>query len=95
MLIGDKMLITNKADDIDNDNKLIKKYEKLSKTRKLLKSLKLSKLKNLKGKKLSKSQKLAKSEKKLSKIGNLLSFDIKKNRPSFLTPNAKMSFNYL
>ena len=45
--------------------------------------------------KLSKSQKLAKLEKKLSKSRNLPNFDIEENGPSFLTPDARMAFNYL
>ena len=48
-----------------------------------------------KTRKLSKSQKLAKSKKKLSKSGNLLNFDTKKNKPSFLTPDARIAFSYL
>ena len=47
-----------------------------------------------KTKKLSKSQKSAKSRKKSSKSGNLPSFDAKKNGPSFLTPNARTTFNH-
>ena len=45
------MLATNEFGGIEDDNKLIKKYEKLLKTRKLFKS------KNLKSKILSKSKK--------------------------------------
>ena len=48
-----------------------------------------------KTRKLSKSQKLAKSRKKLFKSGNLSNFNAKKNEPSFLTPDARMTFNYL
>ena len=48
-----------------------------------------------KTRKLSKSQILTKSGKKLSKSGNLPNFDIKKNRPNFLTPNISTAFNYL
>ena len=48
-----------------------------------------------KTRKLSKSQKLVKSKKKLSKSGNLPNFDIKENGPNFLTPHAKIAFNYL
>ena len=43
---------------------------------------------------LSKSQKSAKSKKKLSKSGNLPYFNAEKNGPSFLTPNARIAFNY-
>ena len=49
----------------------------------------------LKDQKLSKSQKLAKSRKKLSKNGNLLIFDTRKARSTFLTSNTKTAFNYL
>ena len=45
--------------------------------------------------KLSKFQKLAKLKKKLSKSGNSPNFNAKKNEPSFLTPNAEMTFNRL
>ena len=45
--------------------------------------------------KLFKSQKSAKSKKELSKSGNLSNFDAKKNRSSFLTPDAKTIFNHL
>ena len=44
---------------------------------------------------MTKSQKLAKSGKKLSKSGNLSNFNIKENRLSFLTTNARMAFNCL
>ena len=49
----------------------------------------------LKTRKLSKSQKSAKSRKKLSKSENLPNFNVKKNKPSFLTSDARMAFNYL
>ena len=49
----------------------------------------------LKTKKLSKSQKSAKSRKELLKSGNLPNFNAKENRPSFLTPDARTTFNYL
>ena len=55
----------------------------------------VKKSRKLQSKKLFKSQKLAKSEKKLSKSGNFLNFDTKKNRSSFLTSKAKMTFNHL
>ena len=38
---------------------------------------------------------MAKFKKKLSKSGNLLNFHIKKNKPSFLTLNARKIFHYL
>ena len=89
------MFATNEIGNIKGSDKLIRKYEKLLKIEKLSKSLKLSKLGNLKGEKLSKSQKSAKLGKKLSKSENLSNFDTKKNGPSFLTSNAKMTFNCL
>ena len=45
--------------------------------------------------KLSKSQKLAKLRKKSSISGNLPNFDAKENKSSFLTSDARMTFNYL
>ena len=45
--------------------------------------------------KLSKFRKLAKPRKKLSKSENSPNFDAKKNKPSFLTPNANKVFNCL
>ena len=56
---------------------------------------KLAESGNLKGKKLSKFQKPAKSGKKSSKSENLPNFDVKDNGPSFLTPKARITFNYL
>ena len=78
------MLANNKIGGIKNSDKLIKTSRKLLKTRKLLK-----------GQKLFKFQKLAKSEKKLSKNGNLSKFNAKKNKPSFITFEARIAFNYL
>ena len=78
------MFITNK---MLATNKVggVKGGDKLiEKCRKLLKTVKLSK-----------SQKSAKLKKKLSKSGNLSNFNPKKNRPSFLTPNARTAFNHL
>ena len=43
----------------------------------------------------SKSQKLAKLRKRLSKNGNLPNFKGKKNRSSFLTFKARITFNFL
>ena len=84
------MVATNKVSSIEGSNESIEKYGKLSKTRKLFKSWKLSKIG-----KLLKSRKSAKSGKKSSKSENLYNFDAKENRPSFLTPNAKIAFNHL
>ena len=84
------MLDTNEIGGIEGSDKLINKCEKLSKTEKLFKSQKLSKTE-----KLSKSQKLAKSRKKILKSGNFSNFYAKKNGLSFLTPNAKTTFDYL
>ena len=61
-----------------------KKSEKL-KSQKLTKSQKLSKLEKLKGEK----------SKKLSKIGNSSNFNAMKVKPSFLTSNARTTFNHL
>ena len=55
MLVTDKIFATNEINGIEDGDKLIKNYEKLSKTRKSLKNLKLFKLENLKNKKLFKS----------------------------------------
>ena len=44
MYITNKVLATNEVDDIEGNNELIKKYEKLLKIRKSSKSLKLAKL---------------------------------------------------
>ena len=63
--------------------------------KKLGKLKKLFKLGNLKGEKLFKFQKSAKSGKKLSKSENLPNFNAKKNGSSFLTPKARVAFNYL
>ena len=82
------MLITNKIDSIEGDNKLIKKFIK-PKNKKLFKS------KKSKSEKLFKSQSLAKLRKKLSKNRNLPNFNIKKTRPSFLISNTKTTFNHL
>ena len=84
IFVTNEMLATNEIGDIESGNESIEKCEKLSKIGKLSKF-----------QKLSKSQKLAKSRKKLSKSGNLPNFNTKENRPSFLTPDARMTFNYL
>ena len=44
---------------------------------------------------MSKSWNLAKSGKKLSKNGNSTNFDVTRDGPKFLTPNAKIAFNCL
>ena len=53
------------------------------------------KLGKSKAQKLFKSQKLSKSRKKRPKNGNLLNFDIKENKPSFLTLKNRVAFNRL
>ena len=75
------MLATNKVSVVEGGGKLIEKSIEL-KTEKLLKSQKLSKF-----------QKSAKSRKKLTKSGNSLNFNIKKNGPSFLNSKVKAVFN--
>ena len=84
MLIVNEVLTDNEADSIEGDDKLIRKYRKLSKIGKLLESLKLSK-----------SQKSTKLKKKLSKSRKLSNFDAKKNEPSFLISDVKITFNCL
>ena len=59
------------------------------------KSGKLFKSGKSKSKKTSKSQKLAKSGKKLSKGGNSTNFNAMEDKPKFLTPNARTTFNRL
>ena len=59
------------------------------------KSGKLSKLGKSKSEKTSKSQNLAKSKKKLSKSGNSTNSDAIKDKPKFLTPDARAAFNRL
>ena len=48
-----------------------------------------------KSKKTSKSWNSAKSGKKSSKSENSTNFDATEDGPKFLTPNAKIAFNYL
>ena len=48
-----------------------------------------------KSEKTSKSRNLAKSGKKSSKSGNSTNFDAMKDRPKFLTPDARTTFNRL
>ena len=72
-----------------NDIKYTKKWEKLSKLENL------SKLRKSKSEKMSKSWNLAKWEKNLLKSRNLTNFDITEARPKVLTPDAKITFNYL
>ena len=95
ILIANEILAANNIGGIKGGNKSIEKCKKLSRTRKLLKNLKLSKSRNLKAKKLFKFPKSAKSKKKLLKNRDLFYFNAKKNGPSFLTFNAKTTFNYL
>ena len=59
------------------------------------KSGKLFKSGKSKSEKMFKSQNSAKSGKKLSKSRNLTNFDVTKDGPKFLTPNARTAFNYL
>ena len=56
---------------------------------------KLFKSRKSKSEKMSKSRNLAKLRKKLSKSGNLTNFNVTKDRPKFLTPNARISLNHL
>ena len=95
MFIANEVFITNKINNIEDGDKLIRKYGKLLKIGKLLNSLKLFKIKNLKSKKLFKSQKLAKLRKKLSKSGKLCNFNTRNNSLSFLISNIRIAFNYL
>ena len=95
MFIANEMLATIEIGSVEGGDKLIEKYKKLLKIGKLSKNLKLFKSKNLKSKKSFKSQKWAKLKKKLLKSKNSPKFDIKENKPSFLTPNVRMAFNYL
>ena len=76
----------NKGSDSFGDNgvELAKKSEKL-KGQNLAKSQKLSRSRKSKGEK----------SKKLSKGGNSPNFDAKDIGPSFLTPKARVAFNYL
>ena len=66
-----------------------------SKSEKTSKSRKLSKSGKSKGEKTSKSRNLAKSGKKLSKSGNSTNSDATKDRPKFLTLDARIIFNCL
>ena len=56
---------------------------------------KLSKLGKSKSEKTSKSQNLAKSGKKLLKSGNSTNFNTTEDKPKFLTPDARTTFNHL
>ena len=90
-----QVLAANEVDGVEDGDELIKKCGKLSKTEKLFKSQKLSKSGKSKSKKTSKSWNLAKSGKKLLKSGNSTNFDAMEDGPKFLTPDAKIAFNYL
>ena len=79
-----KVLAANEVDGGEGGDESIEKCGKLSKTRKLSKF-----------QKLSKSQNLAKSGKKLSKSRNWTNFNAMEDRPKFLTPNARTTFNRL
>ena len=89
IFITNKLLVTNKVGGIkgDSNNKLIEKFIK-PKIKKLSKSQKLSKSRKSKSKKLAKSKKLSKSR-------NLFKFATKKARLNFLTPDTRITFNYL
>ena len=56
---------------------------------------KLSKSRKSKSEKTFKSWNLAKSGKKLSKSRNSTNFNATEDRPKFLTPDARIAFNYL
>ena len=88
MLVVNAVLTANEVYSVEGNDELIKKCRRLSKTRKLFKSQKLSK-----SKKLSKSPKSAKSRKKLSKNRNLPRFNTKEKGSSFLTSDARTTFN--
>ena len=76
------MLVANEVGGVEDGDESIGKCGKSSKTRKLFKSG------NSKGKKLAKFKKLLKS-------GNSPNFDATKANPSFLTPEARATFNRL
>ena len=84
VLVANEVFAVNKIDSVEGGDESIEKCGKLSITGKLSKSQKLSKF-----------RKSVKSRKKLSKSENLPNFNAKKNGPSFLTPNARTTFNYL
>ena len=66
-----------------------------SKSEKTSKFQKSSKSGKSKGEKTSKSRNSAKSGKKLLKSGNSINFDATEDRPKFLTPDVRTTFNYL
>ena len=76
------MLTANEVDGVKGGDELIEKCGKLSKTGKLFKSG------NSKGKKSAKFKKQSKSE-------NSPNFNTIEANPSFLTPKARATFNYL
>ena len=91
-LVTNEVLAANEVDSIESGDKSIKKCGKLSKTGKSSKFQKLSKLGKSKSEKTSKSWNSAKSGKKLSKSGNSTNFDATKNRPKFVTSDARIAF---
>ena len=95
VLVADEVLAADEVDGVEGGDESIEKCGKLSKTGKLSKSQKLSKSGKSKSEKTSKSWNLAKSGKKLSKSGNSTNFDATKDRPKFLTLDARTAFNRL
>ena len=89
MLVADQVFAADEVGGIEGGDESIEKCGKLSKTGKSSKFQKLSTSQKLK------FQKSAKSRQKLSKSGNLPNFDVKENGPSFLTPDARTTFNHL
>ena len=89
VFVADEVLAANEVDGIKRGDESIEKCGKLSKTGKLSKSEKS------KSEKTSKSWILAKSGKKLSKSMNSTNFDAMEDGPKFLTPDARIAFNYL
>ena len=73
------------GDRLSNGSKRIEPKTRRSENQKSAKSQKLSKSEKFKGKK----------SKKPSTSGNLPNFNVKDRRPSFLTPKARSTFNYL
>ena len=83
-IVSLQVFVTNKMLAANEINDVESNDESIEKCGKLSKT-----------RKLSKSQKSAKLRKKLSKSGNISNFNAKENEPSFLTPDARMAFNYL
>ena len=83
------MLAANEVDGIEGSDESVEKYGKSSKTGKLSRSEKS------KSEKTSRSQNSTKSRKKSSKSGNSTNSDATKDRPKFLTFDARTAFNRL